>query len=261
MPEPCSIREAARRLGCSRATLQRLLSSEASLARAVVGRGPRGSTLVSMALLEPAWRKLAGTGTDDGLSDRQRLDAAHRRRVWFDLQGWLAELEQLESGLVDAADYLAAHGQCISAIRAAAAAWAERVSAELPEVPVADAETWIERSVHDALIALIEANHREPPEQPAPRSITFPTEPPSLVGMKAETEATRARIAELQLQLKRGEVLDARRVRDQVLAEGLRFRDGWRRAGQQLAIRRRSLTTPEAVRSAALQELSRVGLA
>ncbi len=261
MAEPCSIREAARRLGCSRATLQRLIHAEPSLACAVVGRGARGSTLLDLRILEPAWRKLAGSDTEDGLSDRQRFDAARRRRVWFDLQGWLTELEQLESGLVDAADYRAAHMECISAIRAAAAAWAERVAAELPEVPGGDAETWIERTVHDALIALIDANRREPPTPTPPRPIAFPAEPPSLVGMKAETEATRARIAELQLQLKRGEVLDARRVSDQLSAEGLQLRDGWRRVGQQLAIRRRSLTTREAVRTAALQELSRVGLA
>ena len=154
MTEPCSIREAARRLSCSRATLQRLIHAEPSLARAVVGRGARGSTLLDLCILEPAaWRKLACTGTEDGLSDQQRLDAARRRRVWFDLQGWLTELEQLESGLVDAADYRAAHIKCISVIRVAAAAWAERVAAELPEVPVGEAETWIERTVHDALTA------------------------------------------------------------------------------------------------------------
>lgn len=260
MTERCSIRQAAQRLGCARATLQRLLSAEPSLARAVLGRGPRGSTLVSMEVLEPAWQALSGTGTEGGLSDRQRLDQARRRRCWFDLQALLIELDGLEAGAVNAQELAAVHERSLAALRAAAAGWADCVAAGLPLVPPEEAHTWIESTVHDALMQVITAHRREPEPPPPPREIRFPDDPPTLLSIKALTEHTRARIAEVRLQLQRGELLDFDRLQSQLSSEALRLRDGWRRVGTQLAIRRRSLTTPEQVRTVALQELSRVGL-
>lgn len=261
MSDHCSIRQAAQRLACSRATLQRLLTAEPSLARSIVGRGPRGSTMLDMGILEPTWRQLAGTDSEDGLSDRQRLEQARRRRAWFDLQALLIDLDDLDAGAVDAQELAAVHERGLAALRAAAADWADRVAAALAEVPVDDAAAWVERSVHDALVAVIAANQHAPEPPPPTRSIAFPADPPTLLALKAEIEATRAQITEVKLQLQRRELLDARRACDQFVAEGLQLRDGWKRAGTQLAIRRRSLTTPEQVRTVALQELSRAGLA
>ncbi len=259
MAEHVSLRAAAEALDISRSTLSRLLAAEPSLAACVAGR-TRGSLAIDLPKLRAAWQQLAGTGTDNQISDRQRLEAARRRRVWFDLQGWLAELDQLEGSVIDAAEHRAVHEPALAALRAAAAAWADAVADGLPSVAPEDAHPWVERTVHDALMALIGAHQHEAELPPPPRSIAFPADPPTLLGIKAEIEATRARIAELRLQLQRHEVLDQSAVSDQLSSEALRFRDGWRRVGQQLALRRRSLTTSESVRSVALQELSRIGL-
>lgn len=255
-----SLRAAAEAIGIARSTLSRLLAAEPSLAACVAGR-TRGSLAIDLPRLRAAWEALAGTGTDNQISDRQRLEAARRRRVWFDTQGWLAELDQLEGSVIDAAEHRAVHERAVAALRAAAAGWVETVAEGLPAVAPEDAHTWVERTVHDALVAVIAAHQRQPEPPPPPRSIAFPADPPTMLALKAEVEATRARIAELRLQLQRGEVLDSSRVSDEISSQALQFRDGWRRVGQQLAIRRRSLTTTEAVRTVALQELSRVGLA
>lgn len=260
MAETVSLRAAAEAIGIARSTLSRLLAAEPSLAACVAGRS-RGSLAIDLPKLRAAWQQLAGTGTDNQISDRERLEAARRRRAWFDLQGWLAELDQLEGSLIDAAEHRAVHDRALAALRAAAAGWVETVAEGLPAVAPEDAPTWVERTVHDALMAVIGAYQREPEPPPPPRSIAFPADPPTLLAIKAETEGTRARIAELRLQLQRGEVLNTCRVSDEISSQALQFRDGWRRVGQQLALRRRSLTTSESVRTAALQELSRVGLA
>lgn len=256
----CSIRQAAQRLGCSRATLQRLLSSEANLARAVVGRGPRGSTLVSMALLEPAWRALQGP-SGEGLSHRAQYDLQRRRRLWFDLCGERAELAELAASLVEASELEELRQVERAVLTAAAASWTDRIAQELPALEPAAAPMHLERSVHAQLTELARRGARAADPPPPPPSIQFPDPPPALWELKAALEAVRADRAHLELRHRRGELVDARDATDRFSAQGREKRDAWQRVARNLGLRARQLRTCESVRTAALQELSAAGLA
>jgi hypothetical protein len=255
-----SLRAAATELGVPRTTLTRLVAAEPSLAAAVRGPGPRGATLVDMGILQPAWEALAGSGTEAGPSDRQRLRAAQTRRAWFDLMALQLELDQLEGQATQADRLTTVHDGSLAALRAAAAAWVDHVAEGLLTVEPEVAHAWIDGTVVDALLAVIAANDAPPDAPPAPREIRFPDDPPTLLALKAGIEHTRAEITRLKLCLQRGELRDVRTATDQFFVEGRQARDAWRRVGAHLAIRCRQLRTPQSVRSVALQELSAAGL-
>jgi hypothetical protein len=78
--------------------------------------------------------------------------------------------------------------------------------------------------------------------------------------VKCSIEEARRHQALLQLQLQRGELAEARAVRDRFLSEGRQKRDAWGQTGRQLAIRAPQLRSAEAVRTVALRQISIVGL-
>ncbi len=99
----------------------------------------------------------------------------------------------------------------------------------------------------------------KPPPEPLP-STSYPNSPPSLWVVKCSIEEARRHQALLQLQLQRGELAEARAVRDRFLSEGRQKRDAWGQTGRQLAIRAPQLRSAEAVRTVALRQISIVGL-
>lgn len=255
-----SLRAAATELGVGRSTLSALLKREPSLAAAITGPGPRGSLLLDLPRLRAAWGALQGPEAE-GLSDRARYNLARVRRLWWELQALEVAVGELEAGLVDAAEAEAAGAEARAILAAAAVAWVYRIAPDLAGLSAADAGLLLDRSINAELLTLAaRADAPRPPAEPL-ASIAFPSPPPSLWAVKAAIEETRGRQALLQLQLQRGELAEARAVRDRFLSVGRQKRDAWGQTGRQLAIRAPHLRSAEAVRTVALQQLSAVGLA
>lgn len=261
MAEPVTLRAAAQALGISPGTLSPLLRQQPTLAAAVVGTGPRRSLLIDLPRLRDAWEALqAPVDADDAnLSDRQRYGLQRRLRLWWQLCAERADVAEEDNRLVLAADVAEREADRQAVMRQAAAAWLDQAAAAVPGLSQEDARQHLLRLTTATLQALAERVH--PSTSPAPPpDITPPAPLPSLWDLRAALEEVRGERERLALQLRRGELLVADAVSRQLSSKALGIRDAWLALGERLALQTRRLPTAESFRSAALQELSRIGL-
>jgi len=255
-----SLRAAASAIGVAKSTLSQLVRRERTLAAAVVGRGARGSLQIDLDQLRSAWGQLQGH-EPSGLSDRARYEAERRRYLWWQLQGLVGEVEEQASRLANAAELTAALDEEVADAIAIARAWAS--SSEVAAVagkPQDLARIELQASIVALQQEIAERGKVPSVPPPQPPSLAVPNPLPGLWELKAAIEATRAEQAELAHRLAVGELCEATVVTDRFVGIAHQLRDGWRQAGEQIALQARRLNTPESVKKAALQALSAAGL-
>lgn len=259
MAEHVTLRGAAQALGISPGTLSPLLRQQPALSAAVVGTGPRRSLLIDLPRLRAAWDAMQAPADGDDLTDRQRYQRQRRMRLWWQLCAERADVAEEEERLVLAADVAEREADRQTVMRLAAAAWLDQAAAAVPGLSQEDARQHLLRLTTASLQAL--AARVNPPTPPAPPpDITPPTPLPTLWDLRAALEEVRGERERLALQLKRGELLIADAVSRRLSSQALGIRDAWLQLGERLALQTRRLPTAESFRSAALQELSRIGL-
>ena len=256
-----SLRAAATALGVAKSTFSQLLRRERTLAAAVVGTGSRGSLQIDIDLLRSAWAQLQGPDPSPVLSDRARYEAERRRYLWWQLQGLVGEVEEQASRLANAAELTAALDQEVADAIAIARTWA--ASNEVAAVagkPQSLARIELQASIVGRQQEIADRGKVTPASPPQPASLAVPTPLPGLWELKAAIEATRAEAAELAHRLAVGELAEAAVVTDRYVGKARQLRDGWRQAGEQIALQARRLDTPATVKKAALQALTAAGL-
>ncbi len=261
MTEPVTLRAAAKALGVSAGTLSPLLRQQPTLAAAVLGTGPRRSLLIDLPRLRAAWEALQAPvdGDDSNLSDRQRYALQRRLHLWWQLCAERADVAEEDNRLVLAADVAEREKARQTVMREAAADWLDQAAAAVPGLSQEDARQHLLRLTTATLQAL--AARVSPPAPPAPPpDITTPTPLPTLWDLRAGLEEVRGQRERLALELRRGDLLVADTVSRRLSSQALGIRDAWLALGERLALQTRRLPTAESFRSAALQELSRIGL-
>ncbi|MCP9905499.1 hypothetical protein KBY85_15345 [Cyanobium sp. BA5m-10] len=256
-----SLRAAATALGVAKSTLSQLLRREPSLAAAVVGRGARGSLEIDLDLLRSAWGQLQGPEPSPVLSAKALYEAERRRLLWWQLQGLVGQLEDQASRLANAAELTAALDQEVADAIAIARTWA--ASTEVAAVagqPQAQARIELQASIVSRQQEIADRGKVPSAPPPQPPSLAVPDPLPKFWELKAAIEATRAEQAELAHRLAVGELAEASVVSDRYVGIARQLRDGWRQAGEHVALQARRLDTPESVRKAALHALSAAGL-
>lgn len=261
MAEPVSLRAAAKALGISPGTLSPLLRQQPTLAAAVVGTGPRRSLLIDLPKLTRAWAALqpSDTDTEDG-SDRQRYHRQRRLRLWWRLCAERAVLDDEEAALAVAAELAEREPHRQAVMREAAARWLDQAAAAVPGLEQQDARQLLLRLTTAALEELAARAAAAADEVPPPPDITPPTPLPTLWDLRAGLEEVRGDRERIALQQRRGELLPADQMQQRFFAQALQIRDGWLALGERLALQARRLPTAESFRTAAMTELSRLGL-
>ena len=256
-----SLRAAASAIGVAKSTLSQLLRRERTLAAAVVGRGSRGSLQIDLEQLRSAWAQLQGPEPSVALSARAAYEAERRRYLWWQLQGLVGEVEEQASRLANAAELTAALDQEVADAIAIARTWA--ASNEVAAVagkPQSLARIELQASIVGRQQEIADRGKVTPASPPPPPSLAVPDPLPGLWELKASIEAARAEQAELAHRLAVGELAEAAVVTDRYVGKARQLRDGWRQAGEQIALQARRLDTPATVKKAALQALTAAGL-
>jgi hypothetical protein len=163
--------------------------------------------------------------------------------------------------MVSAADLEARWPAVMAAVRDAALAWVEEAAAVVPGLPAAEAQIELTQLTHAALLRLVAEHSSDAAEaNPAPVSLVFPENPPSLWSLRGDLEAVRAEARRVALLVQRGELVDAAEAQRRLFERGRQLRDGWFRVAQNLGLRSRLLGDEEAFKAAAIQQLTEAGL-
>lgn len=254
-----SLRDAARTLGVPFTSLRRLLQAEPTLRACVRPAGPRRPAAVDLPGLVAAWQRLETAAAQvSDLSPRQQLALERKRRIWWQSEVLRLELEELEAGLMPAAEAADAECRCLRRLEQALSAWLDLVAPQLPGMAGDDAHALMVSTIQGLLEELAAEQPPDTPAPPPPAVTPLPDPLPDEDSLRALVEQHRGALHRRKAQLSTGELLPAAERTRRALEAGKRCRDQFLALAARFSPAARCWTSEAQARTQLQPEVSRI---